>query len=140
MRHVRSIAILGLLLSPALTIADPKDEIEKFAGTWTVVSANDEDMAIPEDRRDKVKIVFDGDKVSFIENDNETRSIFTVDDSKKPATIDIAPPKGKKETLIGIYKFDKDKLTLCLTSNSDRPTEFKAGKKMLLMTLEKEKK
>jgi uncharacterized protein (TIGR03067 family) len=135
-----SAAILGLLSLTAWAVADPKAEIEKFAGTWKVLSADFDEMAVPEDRRDKIKIVFDGEKVNFIENDSDAKSTFTVDDSKKPATIDITPPRGKKEVLTGIYKFDNDKLTLCLTSTGERPTAFKAGKKVLLLVLEKEKK
>jgi uncharacterized protein (TIGR03067 family) len=146
-RSVRLLAAFALLLIPALVRADVKDdvqaELKKFTGTWKVVSVEVNGDKIPDEKREKARLIFDGEKVTFKDfgDDKEQKTTFKVDPSKKPATIDIEAPPGEKESVQGIYKFEDGKLTICGSTTGTRPTEFKAAdKKVVLLVLEKEKK
>jgi uncharacterized protein (TIGR03067 family) len=144
-RTVHLLAAFGLLLIPALVCADAKDdakdELKKFAGTWKVLSVEIEGKKIPDEEREKARLIFEGDKATFKEfGGKEQKTTFKFDASKKPATIDFEPPEGEKEHITGIYKFADGKLTICASHKGTRPTEFKAGDDIVLLVLEKEKK
>jgi uncharacterized protein (TIGR03067 family) len=52
-------------------------------------------------------------------------STFKVDPTKKPAEFDWTVTDGQKP-LIGIYKVEKDTLTICLSRDGNRPTKFES--------------
>jgi uncharacterized protein (TIGR03067 family) len=70
----------------------------------------------------------------------ETRT-YKVDNTKSPAHIDLTlAAGGKTETSYGIYKVEGGVLTICASEEDKadaRPTEFKAGKGVYLMTVRK---
>ena len=44
-----------------------------------------------------------------------------------PAEIDLTPPANQKESnIVGIYKFDKDTLILCIARKGERPKKFES--------------
>jgi uncharacterized protein (TIGR03067 family) len=59
------------------------------------------------------------------------RQVFEVrlEEEKSPRAIDLVVkrPKGPARTLLGIYKVEGDRFTLCVTIKDRRPTEFKAA-------------
>jgi uncharacterized protein (TIGR03067 family) len=65
-----------------------------------------------------------------------------LDTSKTPAHIDLTSMKdGKPEVNYGIYKFEKDVLTICALEKGDakdRPSKFEAGDKYLILVFEKQ--
>ena len=68
---------------------------------------------------------------------------YKFDAKKDPAEIDIVPPPvGKDATVLGIYKFEKDTLVLCMVMGGDRPKKFEspAGSEVMLITLQRAKK
>ncbi len=74
------------------------------------------------------RIVFSGDRVvrrQTAPNRTEITAddgVFSTDDSRKPATIDMKTQKG---VVRGIYKLDGDVLKLCVTQNGGpRPHSF----------------
>lgn len=49
--------------------------------------------------------------------------VFTLDEMQSPKTIDLTID-GESTRLMGIYRLEGDRLTLCLRSDGVRPTEF----------------
>ena len=138
---MRSRALL-LVASCLLLAADAKDdaktkqEVEKFAGTWTVVTRNDKK---PTDR----KWVLTGDKITDHRGDKSQDGKFKIDPAKKH--IDLV---GKDVTFVGIYEFsDGDKkLKVCgaqVPAGKDkeevRPKELTLKKGWILFQLERAK-
>ena len=68
---------------------------------------------------------------------------YSVDLTKKPATIDMRPEKGPKELLIlGIVEVNGDTMKFCFAKDGlGRPTEFKADaeKGVMMITLKRVK-
>ena len=59
------------------------------------------------------------------------------------AEIDIFPPATEKgPNIVGIYKFEKDTLIICITMGGDRPKKFESpeGSETMLITLQRVKK
>jgi uncharacterized protein (TIGR03067 family) len=55
------------------------------------------------------------------------KGTFTLDAGKKPRTIDVTPAGGKVKPILGIYKIEKDKLTICHAApGKPRPAVFSA--------------
>lgn len=71
----------------------------------------------------------DGTITLMLKDESKTAKII-VDGSKKPATIDLIPSDGPEvgKTMAGIYKLEKDQLTLVFTGpDKPRPEDFAAG-------------
>ncbi len=138
--------IFGLLmLVTAMAIelprvtADAADDQKKLDGNWKVKSATVAGITMPAKEREKVRVVFDGKKLSFLGTpDGDKHTTYKVDPSKTPAMIDIAPPPGEKKDALGIYEFAGTTLTLCFSEGGEsRPADFKDTKRAIVLVLEK---
>jgi uncharacterized protein (TIGR03067 family) len=109
-----------------------KKEMAKFEGTWVLVYFKFGEADVKEEGLKDLGVIFKGDKMSYLAKGKEgEKRTLKVDPSKKPAEIDLIreqePLKGK--AFKGIYKFEDDKLTMCLADiGKDRPTEFESKK------------
>ncbi len=141
-----------LALSVAVTIAAdarqsranekdaPKDE-EKILGTWTIVSWEEGGEKAAQDVIKGVKVTFAADgKLTVKQGEKEQEFTYQLDPAQKPKAFDGTNDKG--QTVLGIYKFDRESLTICFARRGDRPTEFasKEGTSVVLQVLKREKK
>lgn len=137
-------AFASLILFFLTTASDgggAKEGAKKLEGTWLVQSASTDGKPIPAPGG---KMVFAGDSVTVTDNGKDEKGFFTVDPSRKPATIDLSIPglaqKGKQNsrTQRGIYELKGDTLRLCFAAFNKRPTEF-SDKGQLLLVLKRKK-
>lgn len=104
-----------------------KAELEKFQGTWQLVSAEREGVQTPEEQVKKTRVVIKGNKHSvYFGDDAVVKEIpFVLDPTKKPKTTTDTLPDGKE--IHGIYELDGDTLRSCVAApGKDRPTDFSA--------------
>ena len=108
-----------------------------FEGKGTKLTKDDL-KKLPSARRD---VVVTGSQITAEFGGKKETKSFKVDDTKTPHHIDLFSTKdGKTETNYGIYKVEKGVLTICATEQTKpeaRPTEFKAGRDVFLMTIRK---
>jgi uncharacterized protein (TIGR03067 family) len=122
--------------------ADAK-ELEKFQGKWATAAVTVDGKKEDEDK-DRFLVIKDA-KATFLYKDSERGSgSIKVDPGKSPGHIDFTYEDGpaKGTTLKGIYKFEKETLTVCYGGiGKDRPTEFasKAGSESILVVQKKAK-
>lgn len=129
--------ILALLvpwpLLPALADDQAvKDERERHQGTWRASTSIYDGQEAPAEivrsitrTVEKDHVVWKRDGKSFA----GTR--IELDPSRDPKAIDVIPDGGKDrgERVLGIYKLEKDRLTICMAApGQPRPTGFKAEK------------
>src|SRR5262249_7146744 len=136
-RGVVRAGLTTVLAALALVAAAPQaGDAEKLAGAWKVVKQE------PNTQRGAIDaVVFRGDKMTLYMN--ATGGTTTVelalhlDETTSPKGIDltaIAGP-GKGSTYHGIYRLEKNRLTICYTGpGGARPSAFSAddGKAVLL--------
>jgi uncharacterized protein (TIGR03067 family) len=92
-------------------------------GTWKAVSGEVAGKNLPKQRVEDLTVVFTGDKMAVTTSNGSRESIFKLDGSKKPRTIDLVGENG--QTAPGIYEFEGDTLRICLNQGgSERPTSF----------------
>jgi uncharacterized protein (TIGR03067 family) len=116
-----------------------ESERAKFQGVWKCVSleVNGEQVAPGVARQYLYR--FKGTHYSVARNEKvESKGSFSIDPTKSPALIDLA--ESTNITIYGIYRFDGDRLTICLHEKK-RPTTFKPppGPGYLLVVLERDK-
>jgi len=138
-------ALLVLVAGFLVAADDPKDELKKLEGTWTMVSGEKDGKNVAEQTIKTAKLVIKGDQHDFRIGDETFKGTLKVDPSKKPKTIDATDTEGpfKGKTLLGIYELDGDNFKVCFAKpGEDRPKEFstKSGTGHILYVWKKEKK
>jgi uncharacterized protein (TIGR03067 family) len=126
------LAVAAVALSGPLGRAeDAKDDLKVLAGKWKLVAGERGGEAIPEGDVPAGTVTFDKDgRVTASVADYESEGTIKLDPTKKPKTMDITHTKGpdKDKQQFGIYKLEKDKLTICVAHPGkpveDRPTGF----------------
>jgi len=122
-----------LAFGPAVFADDAAKVAKELEGTYSLKSAMLGGQPAPEQISKGLKaiVIKDGTIDVQIETDiagkKEVRSdiaSFKLDPSKKPAQIDLTPSKEKDKLRLGIYKFEKGELTLCIAREGDRPVDF----------------
>jgi uncharacterized protein (TIGR03067 family) len=103
---------------------------QAMQGTWKVVVAEKNGEKRDRDDLEKVRVVFDGDKMTIKDPRLGTEEmICRLDPSKKPKQIDLSST-GAKEVNRGIYSVDDNELKVCWADPDEkRPTEFSAKAK-----------
>src|SRR5581483_455921 len=140
---MKRFAVAGVLLAfgiGGLVLADEK-ALKEIAGTYKAVSVEKRGMPAPKEFTEKFSLTIKGDVMTVDLGDGQAKTAkIKVDAAKKPAQIDISPDDGaeKGRTFPGIYKLDKDELTLAFTEKADRPKEFASSDTTILLKLKKE--
>ena len=167
MRPFRSLTSLTVCLSLGLLLAtargddakkpeadkakESKPDKELIQGTWkaTAASRDGKDRTEQELKDSPMLLKFDGDKATLTEGGEQRGGevTFKLNTESKPRQIDVTLPDRedgtKGQVLLGIYELKGDTLKICFKRNEDgtpvRPTEFKAGEKVMTTTLERQK-
>jgi uncharacterized protein (TIGR03067 family) len=138
-RRLAMLAAFGVLVLAAGSAR--ADDQEKFQGTWKPEKAVRAGMEMPAEELAKMSIEFKGNKAHPKHGDQpEQEAEFKLDATKKPKTIDIDTPEGKK--VQGIYEVDGDMLKICFAMEGERPTKFESaeGSKVMYLVLKRAKK
>lgn len=123
--------------------AEPKSELDRFQGNWQVVELSENGRVIP--REAIGEWLPSGGRLTISENaiistsphdGQKSVKLFSVDATQYPRGIDLVT--RDKSPVKGIYRFDEDRLVICLGDPDDgpRPTEFSApadSRRMLLV-------
>src|SRR6516162_6671914 len=108
-------ALLALAAGLLVGADDPKDELKKLEGTWTMASGEKDGKALAEQAIKGAKLVFKGDQHDVKVGDDIFKGTHKVDPSKKPKTIDATDSEGpfKGKTVLGIYELETDTFKVC---------------------------
>ena len=131
MRSMLLVLSLVSMVMAEAAMADDKAADDLRGTTWKAWKAEDADKM----HRFREVWTFKENNIVAVTDENEAKSEFKYrhDSTKNPKEIDITyesgPAKGK--ILKGIYKIEKDELTICYIGpksdepeKRDRPTEF----------------
>jgi uncharacterized protein (TIGR03067 family) len=139
--------VLCLCLA-ALAFADREDLNKKdraaMQGDWACESLTRDGMALADDDAQALFRTIKGD--TYVVSRFRVKAgsgTFTLDATRSPREIDIVPAGPKKVVIKGIYKLEKDVLTMCYGApGGKRPTAFAAKKDSgdTLIVWKKEKK
>lgn len=121
-----------------------KKELAALQGKWNVVRFDAGDGKEVDTTGATLEFFKDGETVEFTRAGKTKKGRYKIDLTTKPKTITILPPPDSKSTReeIGIYKIEKNVLTICgFAPTRDRMAkEFTAkAKKYDLWTLERAK-
>lgn len=120
MRILVMIAGVGLLLG---TDDPSKSELDKYQGTWVLISEGSQGKKIPHEKPD-LSYTVRGDKTFFTSNGKDRSAAVKLDPSKTPKTIDLVRDDGLSWK--GIYTWYGENFKTCAAEDlGDRPTEFR---------------
>jgi uncharacterized protein (TIGR03067 family) len=123
-----------------------KEELKKLQGTWEATKITFNGDEVSEDDTGKISLTIKGDSAAVGANKKikgEYGKVkLKVDPSVTPKTIDVSVARGDKKgvKLEGIYKLEKDTLTLCIkVLGTERPDKFEspAGESIALVVMKK---
>jgi uncharacterized protein (TIGR03067 family) len=114
-----------------------KKDKELLKGIWKIESfessqGNKDDFV-------GATIEFKADGSAEFTKDNDTKkATFTINPAGKPKEIDLKP-EGKDESMLGIYRVEKEMLTICIVEGQGnaRPNEFAAKDRNVLVKFKK---
>ncbi len=108
----------------------------KIEGSWIATSAVSDGKKVPEEAIEKIMltVMFKDGKYSVSAGGMEVEAgTYKTDAAKKPAAIDmeITSGKDKGKMQLGIYKVEKDILTIALSPHGakERPKNFETPEK-----------
>jgi len=140
--------VVGFVVLTAGTVADPppprSGEVPR--GTWTVVSSEQDGKSLKYPAKG-ARYTFEDGKVLVGPRKDKVYYTFKADAKKDPKEIDLVREEGKRMVILrGIYRMEKGRLLICVgvasgsghedVLESKRPTEFKSGPKIQLLTFE----
>ena len=106
------IAALGLFLAGCKRQAPaPKTDLDRFQGTWQLVSATQDGNVLPEDKVKQTTIVFKGDTFRFpglAEYATSKAGTVKLDETTTPKEMDAI--STDKEVMLGIYVLQTERL------------------------------
>jgi uncharacterized protein (TIGR03067 family) len=117
-------ASLGLLARPGLSAQDKAGK-NPLDGTWTAVELTQGGKKLPEGQAKLLQFNFQGDKVTLSVLGKAKGGTLKVDATREPKQFDMMLDGERPNP--GIYRLEKDTLTLCFTEGGQRPTEFASG-------------
>jgi uncharacterized protein (TIGR03067 family) len=137
--------VIGLAVVVGAPAKDtPKTDAPPLVGEWTPTESLQGGK--PHNPPADTTITFTADGKVLLKEGNAAKpeeGTYKIDVKKEPAEIDIVPPdKDKGPPVIGIYKFEKDNLIMCVIMGTDRPKTFESpeGSEIMLITLQRVKK
>lgn len=140
--------ITGLLFVGSVSSQD-NDEVraavKELQGEWQFVRIERNGQAVALEQLRKSKITIVKQTLVWADNGKDETWFFEVNPAKTPREFDLIANDGDIALGVpGIYRLDKDRLSICLGFNDGckRPTTFKnqTGTENLLMVLERAKK
>ena len=125
----------GLVLAALLGVgASPKEDaskkdLERMQGDWAAESMERDGMKLePDDAQAYFRTVKGNSYTVHRYSKQVSAGTFRLDAMKSPRTIDFMPDfPAKGKPILGIYRLEGDKLTLCYPApGKERPREFSA--------------
>lgn len=147
MRRIACLCVV--LLLPLLSLAADKDDpnkkdLDAMQGDWAGDKMTRGGFAMSDDDAGALFRTVKGEGYTLSRFRKKVGSgIFKLDASKDPKEIDIVADGPKKVTIKGIYKIDKDTMTMCYGApTEERPKAFesKEGTGTTLIVWKREKK
>lgn len=111
----------------------------RFQGSWKTLAISLDGNGFEPDVVEQFTYEFDGKNYSNLRNGKpQSEGTYKLSRTKPYASIDL--DENSKVSMYGLYRFDGDRLTLCL-SEDRRPSDFesKSGQRRMLVELEREK-
>ena len=116
----------------AVAQGSAKEDLEKQQGTWVAVSFRHDGEDTPQEIVGTITRTVEGEHVVWNRDGKSfAGTALVLDPGQDPKAIDViadgGPLRGKR--VLGIYKIDSNKLTLCMADpDQPRPRQFKAEK------------
>jgi uncharacterized protein (TIGR03067 family) len=133
--------VMAMLVSATAAAADDKQQaaMRALEGEYLVKQLFSEGRAEPEEVVKLVAgVVIAGGKLTVRLPKKDDATTFTLDPTATPARIDLAAPGMPGVVRPGIYKVEKDRLTILWSVTKDRPADFDGkGKGVVKMVLER---
>jgi uncharacterized protein (TIGR03067 family) len=129
-------ALMVLVAGTLLTADAPKDDavkkdLQQLQGEWALQASERNGEKRPEAQLKTFKRTITDNKYTVTwedeEGSREFTGVMTLDPTQKPKTVDVEVPDGpnKGQKMLGIYKIEGDKHTVCVAApDGPRPTDF----------------
>jgi uncharacterized protein (TIGR03067 family) len=123
-------------------VLDPVDDEQRFRGAWRGVAGQFKGKELSDDELNRTRLTVTGDRARLAVPPlgAEVANSITLDPTIVPKQITIGAGAGGRGVLEGIYRFDGDRLLLCVAAHpGPRPTAFatQADTSDILLTLER---
>ena len=140
-------SVMLAIVTSTTSLVAQDDALKRMRGHWEVIELVEDGKvipkaAIPEWLPSGGQLEIEDNAIviqSHADNKKHVR-IFEIDATQYPPTITITD--SSKEQTKGIYKFDENRLVVCLSDTGEKaPTEFSAkeGSKRILMVMQSKK-